>query len=364
MSVLVVQNLSKTFGSNAALRSIDLEISQGEVLALLGPTGAGKTTTLRCLAGLEKPDAGRVFIDQRDVTEASPRERDVAVVFEGFNLLPTLSVYDNIAFPLRSPVYKTSEPEIRRKVTRTSDDLHIGHLLQRRVSQLSGGERQRVAIARALVRRPRLLLLDEPLSALDLKLREALQNELKEMQRRDGATVVYASHDFPSAAQIADRLALIQEGRILQTAPLATLFAEPASASVGRLVGSPAMALFEASIRDGGAAVAHYGLIEAAACARIPTGTPVKVGLWPEDITVSATPGQGLIQGRVYATDFRGRDRALEVHFGESRFRKVVDLSMDRQQNDAIWFRLPPECAYLFDSSHGHRMRVAEAQVS
>lgn len=359
MPLLTAQNLSKNFGATAALRAIDLAVERGEVLALLGPTGAGKTTTLRCLAGLEKPDGGQIVLDGRDVTKASPRERDVAVVFEGYNLLPTLSVYDNIAFPLRSPVYKENEAEIRRRVTQTSADLHIDRLLQRQVSQLSGGERQRVAIARALVRRPQVLLLDEPLSALDLKLREALQNELMEMQRRQGATVVYASHDFPSAAQIADRLALIKGGRILQTAPLERLMAEPAGASVGRLIGSPAMALFEASVRDGGAVVKDYGLVEVPGVGTLATGTMVLVGLWPEDIAVCATPGEGWVEGRVYATDFRGRDRALEVHFGANRFRKVVDLTMTCRQNDTIWFRLPAERSYLFDASSGHRLQTS-----
>jgi len=364
MSLLSARGLTKSFRSTAALRSIDLDVAEGEVLALLGPTGAGKSTTLRCLAGLEKPDSGRIVLDGHDITEARPRDRDVAVVFEGYNLLPTLSAYDNIAFPLRSPAYRERESEIRQRVTRISEDLRIDHLLERHVSQLSGGERQRVAIARALIRRPRVLLLDEPLSALDLKLREALQHELKEMQRKEGATVIYASHDFPSAAQIANRLALIQDGRILQTAPLAQLLAEPASASVGKLIGSPAMALFEARVLAGKAAIENYGLIDAPGCPELTAGTELRLGFWPEDIAISATPGSNLVEGRVYATDFRGRDRALEVHFGEHRFRKVVDLTVDCQQDDPIWFQLPAERAYLFDRRDGKRMRLARRVAS
>lgn len=179
MSLLEVRDLQKIFLNRRALRGVTFSMRQGEILALLGPTGAGKTSTLLSIAGLVKPASGTVLINGRDVTAADPRIRDVAVVFEGFNLLPTLSVYDNIAFPLRSPVYRQPEGIVDELVTKAARDLKIAHLLKRDTSQLSGGERQRVAVARALVRKPQIYLLDEPLSALDLKLRESLRAELR-----------------------------------------------------------------------------------------------------------------------------------------------------------------------------------------
>ena len=359
MSVLSIAALRKSFGVKRALRGLDLTVGEGEVVALLGPTGAGKTTTLRCISGLERPDGGRVMLDERDITLASPRERDVAVVFEGFNLLPTLSVFDNIAFPLRSPVYRQPEDAVRAKVERAAETLRIGRLLKRRIDQLSGGERQRVAIARALVRQPRIYLLDEPLSALDLKLRESLQVEIREMYKMTGATVVYASHDFPSAAAIATRMALIESGRILQTGTLAELMADPRHASVGRLIGSPSMALFPAIAREGRAEVEGLpGSFE------VPAGHDrVTIGIWPDDIALAAGPGApDVAEGRVYATDFRGRDRAIEVRFGPHRFRKVVGLDVTLAQGDACFFRAPASLTFAFSAPGGERLATSGAR--
>lgn len=362
MTVLQAIGLTKRFGAQTALAGLDLQVAEGEVLALLGPTGAGKTTTLRAIAGLETLDAGEVRLDGHDVTELSPRARDVAVVFEGFNLLPTLSVYENIAFPLRSPVYREDELEVRRRVDRASTDLKIERLLDRRIDQLSGGEKQRVAIARALVRKPRVHLLDEPLSALDLKLREALQYELKQMHHNTGATVVYASHDFPSAAEIATRIALVDEGRVLQTGTLTELIADPRLAAVGRLVGSPAMAQFAGRLDDGLMRLEGVDMaFEAPALglSRIAPG-PAILGIWPEDIEIATQQRAGFAQARVYATDFRGRDRAIEAHFGPHRFRKAVHLDVTAAQSEPIWFAAAPEKCFVFDASSGRRLNRIE----
>ena len=238
-TVVEVQGLRKRFGAKVALDRIDLSVREGEVLGVLGPSGAGKTTTLRCIAGLHKPDAGSIRLDGIDVTHVSPMGRDIAVVFEGFNLLPTLSVFDNIAFPLRSPLYRVPEDEVKTRVMRAAEDLRIASLLGRRIDEISGGERQRVALARALVRRPKLFLLDEPLASLDLKLREALENELRDMHRERGQTLVYASHDFLGTAAIASRIAVIDNGRLLQTGTLTEIYADPAHRRVRRIDRQP-----------------------------------------------------------------------------------------------------------------------------
>ena len=231
--MLEINGIKKNFGGKAALAGVDLEVRQGEVFVLLGPTGAGKTTMLRVVAGLEKVDDGQIVLKGHDITAVDPMERDMAMVFEGLNLIPVLSVRDNIAFALRSDIYREDETEIERRLQRVSDDLHIGHLLDRDVEPLSGGEKQRVAVARAMVRRPVLFLLDEPLSALDLKLREELRVELRQLHERHGSTILYATHDYHGAAAIADRIGIINDGKVYQLGPLPELLENPNHRVVG-----------------------------------------------------------------------------------------------------------------------------------
>jgi multiple sugar transport system ATP-binding protein len=357
--VLQVTRIRKRFGAKIALDGIDLMVREGEVLGLLGPTGAGKTTTLRCIAGLQQPESGSVRLGGEDVTHESPMLRDIAVVFEGFNLLPTLSAFDNIAFPLRSPLYREPETEVRTRVMRAAQDLRIDHLLDRRTHQLSGGERQRVALARALVRRPKLFLLDEPLSALDLKLREALQNELRDMHRRRGQTLVYASHDFLSTAAIASRIAIIDGGRLLQTGTLAEIYADPAHRRVGELVGSPSMSLFAARVREQALSIAAFPAswpVADLGLASLPEGSNVTIGFWPEDIALSPTALPGYGEANVWATDFRGKDQAVEVRFGANRVRKVMPPHARFAQGDACHVGLDPAKAFVFSAS-GARLR-------
>lgn len=353
MNLLEVEDLQKAFLNRQALRGVTFSVRQGEILALLGPTGAGKTSTLLSIAGLLKPAAGTIRIDGRDVTSADPRVRDVTVVFEGFNLLPTLSVYDNIAFPLRSPVYRQSESVVDELVSKAAHDLKIAHLLKRDTSQLSGGERQRVAVARALVREPRIYLLDEPLSALDLKLRESLRAELRALQQRKSATILYATHDYHGAAAIADRIALIAEGRILQVDHLDGIIADPASAAVGRLIGSPSMAFFKASASGSVMSIDGYG---PGLAGPVASGT-LLAGYWPEDIEISETAAEGFQEAEVLATDFRGMDRAIQVRSGGSSFRKVMPLSSSLTERSRCWFRLPQGKGFFFDTATGARIR-------
>ena len=359
MSVLTVSNLTKSFERKQALKGINLDVKEGEVLALLGPTGAGKSSTLLCIAGLLAPDGGTITLAGQDVTQADPRLRDVSIVFEGFNLLPLLSAYDNIAFPLRSPVYGVAAVELDKRVRKAAADLHIAHLLDRKINQLSGGERQRVAIARALVRDPKLYLLDEPLSALDLKLRESLRLELHSLQKQNGATILYATHDYHGAAAIADRIALIDNGRIIQIGTLAKLLEDPNHLSVGRLVGSPSMSLFPARLEGGKVVIAGYANALDASSLGLGAGagkSDIIIGFWPEDIVLTDKPAASLQKAEVYATDFRGMDRAIQVRFGNQAFRKVVPLSVTLAEGDACWFDLPATHAFVFDAETGERL--------
>lgn len=262
MASITLQGIHKSFGATRALEAIDLQVAEGEFFVLLGPSGAGKTTTLRVVAGLEQPDAGRVHIDGVDMTAASPARRDCAFVFQQYSLYPHLSVYDNLAFPLRAPARRVPEDEIRRRIERVAATLHIEARLQRKATQLSGGEMQRVAIGRALVREPRVYLMDEPLSSLDAKLREELRVELKRLQRASGATVIYVTHDQVEATTLADRIAILEAGRIQQVGTPEQVYDQPASVHVAQRLGSPAINLIPAEWfgAEYGTRVAHVGI--------------------------------------------------------------------------------------------------------
>ena len=246
-------DVSKQFGAVEAVRGLSLTIADGEFVVLLGPTGAGKTTTLRLIAGLERPDRGHVMIRGRDVTADVPAERDVAFVFQQYSLYPHLTVYDNLAFPLRSPARRMDEGFVRRRVQQVAELLHIEQKLGNRATALSGGEMQRVAIGRALVREPAVYLMDEPLSSLDAKLRTELRLELKRIQRELGTTILYVTHDQIEAMTMADRIGVMNEGVLIQHGSPREIYERPKSAYVASRLGTPAINLIPAELVGGGA---------------------------------------------------------------------------------------------------------------
>ncbi len=210
MASIRLENVTKRFGSVTALNDVSLDIADGEFFAVLGPPGAGKTTTLRTIVGLESPDEGDVYLDDDKVTDVWPGDRDIAIMFQNLALYPDKSVFDNLAFPLKQR--KVPKDEIRERVAQAAATLHIEHLLKRKPAKLSGGERQRVALGRAIVRDPRAYLFDEPISALDALLRLEMRTELKRLQRDLGRTLVYVTHDQVEAMSMADRIAVLREG--------------------------------------------------------------------------------------------------------------------------------------------------------
>lgn len=243
MAEVRLEGVTKRFGAITAVSEISLTIGDGELVVLLGPTGAGKTTTLRLIAGLEKPDAGRVTIGGRDVTLVNPAERDVAFVFQQYSLYPHLSVFDNLAFPLRSPARRVPEDQIRRKVGEVARLLHIEDKLGNKATQLSGGQMQRVAIGRALVRKPSIYLMDEPLSSLDAKLRSELRLELKRIQQELGATILYVTHDQIEAMTMASRIGVIDNGRLVQVGTPREIYESPVDLHVAQRLGQPGINL-------------------------------------------------------------------------------------------------------------------------
>ena len=253
MAEVEINAVSKAFGKTQAVNDLSLTIGDGEFVALLGPTGAGKTTTLRLIAGIEAPDHGSIFIGGRDVTREPPAVRDVAFVFQQYSLYPHLSVYDNLAFPLRSPTRRVPEPQIRAKIDEIARLLHIESKLQNRATELSGGQMQRVAIGRALVRAPSIYLMDEPLSSLDAKLRSELRLELKHIQQDLGATILYVTHDQTEAMTMATRIGVIDRGRLVQVGSPREIYENPRNLYVASRLGQPSINLVPAGLfKDSG----------------------------------------------------------------------------------------------------------------
>jgi len=243
MGVVELKGLYKAFGEVKAVNGVDLSIQKGELVVILGPSGCGKTTLMRMIAGLELPTAGEIFIGDRNVTPLPPRARDIAMVFQSYALYPHMTVFDNIAFPLKSR--KSPRQETEQKVEWAAGILGIERLLARKPRQLSGGERQRVALARALVKEPTVLLLDEPLSNLDAKLRVSARDELQQFQRNLGITTIFVTHDQIEAMGLGDRIAVMNAGQVRQVGEPQEIYNDPADIFVATFLGSPPMNLLQ-----------------------------------------------------------------------------------------------------------------------
>src|SRR5262249_50344407 len=312
MAEISLLDVSKHFGAVEAVRGLSLTIADGEFVVLLGPTGAGKTTTLRLVAGLERPDCGSVVIRGRDVTKEVPAERDVAFVFQQYSLYPHLTVYDNLAFPLRSPARRMDEGFIRRRVQQVAELLHIAQKLGNRATALSGGEMQRVAIGRALVREPAVYLMDEPLSSLDAKLRAELRLELKRIQRELGTTILYVTHDQIEAMTMADRIGVMSEGVLIQLGTPREIYERPKSAYVASRLGTPSINLVPADL------LANYSL---------PPDVRT-VGLRTEHIRIFATDRAGP-RARVHWVERLGDQNHIHLKLDAHSLVTLADPAQD-----------------------------------
>jgi multiple sugar transport system ATP-binding protein len=319
MAEVLLSGVTKRFGESTAVNAMDLRIADGEFIVLLGPTGAGKTTTLRLVAGLEQPDVGTVAIGGVDVTNAAPAERDVTLVFQQYSLYPHLTAYDNLAFPLRSPARRLPEEEIKRRIEEIASMLRISGKLQNRATQLSGGEMQRVAIGRALVRRPAIYLMDEPLSSLDAKLRADLRLELKRIQQELGATILYVTHDQTEAMTMANRIGVIEKGVLVQVGSPREIYTDPRNVYVATRLGQPAINLIPA------------GLVPA-------NETPASaktVGARTEHLRI-ARATNGSAQGKVEWIEHLGDQNHLHVRVGDHRIVTLVDPEMGLADGDGV----------------------------
>lgn len=343
---VTLEGIVKRHGNVTVLHGVDLAIARGEFFALLGPSGSGKTTTLRILAGLEPHDAGRVTMDGVDVTQRQPGERDVAMVFQSYALYPHMSVYENIAFPLRMVAMRGAA--IDAAVREAAAKVRIDHLLDRRPGQLSGGQQQRCALARAIVRKPRLFLLDEPLSNLDAKLRVETRVELRKLQRALGITTVYVTHDQEEAMTMADRIAVFMEGRIAQIGTPHDIFERPASTSVAAFIGNPPMNLLPGEVRDG-----KLLLVGADFAFARPLGADglVTVGLRPGALEIA---DRG-IPGRVYLIEDLGEHSIVDVQVAQYLVKVRMPHRPELREGETVRLGFAESAPHLFDRTSGLR---------
>jgi ABC-type sugar transport system ATPase subunit len=357
---VLLEQLSKQFGSVTAVEALDLEIHSGEFVALLGPSGCGKTTTLLMVAGIYKPTNGAIVFGERRVEHLLPKERGIGMVFQSYALYPHMTVAENIGFPLELQG-GISKADRQRRVKEAADRVQVGQLLARRPAQLSGGQQQRVALARALVKQPDVLLLDEPLSNLDARLRHEVRGEIKRLQKDLGITSIFVTHDQVEALTMADRVALMRDGRLQAYAAPEELYERPQNQFVAEFVGTPPMNFFKlnasASQADGGTRLSSRELeLDLEVPARVNGGVEsITVGVRPEHVSFVA-PEAGDLRGEVYVSEPMGREQVVDVRVGDSVVRVLAPPGMSVTIGERVGLRLDSSQLHFFEPVTGERL--------
>lgn len=367
MPAVKLENLSKRFDAIIALDGVNLDIRDQEFFVLLGQTGAGKTTTLRCIAGLDLPENGAIYLDNQQINHLTPAERDVAFVFQAHILYPHLTVYENMAFPLHPR--GLSQDEISSRVAEIASMLHIEHLLQRKPNQLSGGETQRVGLGRAMVRRPQLFLMDEPISNLDAKLRTEMRAEIKWRQRQMQTTTLYVTHDQIEAMSMADRVAVLEAGRVQQVGTPTEIYNRPANLFVAGFIGNPSMNLIPCQLATSGENT-YLNLdgehrIEVKDESIVHTlnasgkNRNLVLGVHPEDLLISAEHSPENIPVEVYSSEPLGAETIVDVVLSKGEvaediiLKSRVGTTFDVHIGQTLWMNCVPERIHLFDRDTG-----------
>ena len=345
MASIHLQNIVKRYGGFVGVQNMSLEVTDEEFLVLLGPSGCGKTTTMRMIAGLETPTEGQIIIDGEVVNDIDARDRDVAMVFQGYALYPNMSVYENIRFPLRMRGIPAAEHDAR--IREAADMVELGSFLDRKPGALSGGQRQRAALARAVVRQPQVFLMDEPLSNLDAKLRQSMRVQIKHMQRQLKVTTVYVTHDQIEAMTLADRIVIMNKGAIQQVGTPDQIYSDPANTFVAGFIGSPPMNLID-GLAQGGSFTAPGITLP---CPATLQGR-VTLGVRPEDCTV----GGAHLQGMVYGVEPTGDVTYLTVLAGTKKLEVKAARDYRADIDTAIGIGFDPAHLYFFDEA-GQRIR-------
>jgi len=360
---VILKNLSKYFGEVKAVDNLDLEIDDGEFVALLGPSGCGKTTTLLMIAGIYKPTKGYIYFNERIINAVPPKDRKIGMVFQSYALYPHMSVFDNIVFPLR--LQKVPREEMRRRAMKVARLVQIEELFQRKPGQLSGGQQQRVALCRALIKEPEILLLDEPLSNLDARLRITMRSELKRLQKRLGITTIFVTHDQVEAMTMADRVAVMDMGHLQQFSAPDELYNHPKNLFVASFIGSPPANFIDVSLKkiDG-----KFILENSALRIEVPgetgsvvennfTGSEIVLGIRPEDITINQEK-KG-IKAEVYVVELLGRDILVSVKLGDFIVKAITSPPFDANMGDKVWLNFNLDRIMLFDKKTKESLLVS-----
>jgi multiple sugar transport system ATP-binding protein len=357
-----LKQIIKRFGDVEVIHGIDLDIKSGEFVVFVGPSGCGKSTLLRMIAGLETTTSGDIMIGDVRVNDAPPRSRDIAMVFQDYALYPHKSVYENMAFGLR--LRKTAEDEIKRRVGDAAAILRIEHLLERKPRQLSGGQRQRVAMGRAIVRDPKAFLFDEPLSNLDAQLRNEMRTEIKKLHARLGKTIIYVTHDQVEAMTLADRIAVLSGGKVIQYATPDEIYNRPGAKFVAGFTGSPAMNFATATVSADGASAqvgdATIALPENLRSANTAfRGKTVHLGIRPEDISVdrTATTMGSVVPATVVVTEPLGAETLVTLRIGGAEFVARARPDVSLRAGDSVQAQLASDKLHLFDAESGNSIR-------
>jgi ABC-type sugar transport system ATPase subunit len=359
---ILLENLTKRFNELTAVDNLNLEINDGEIVSILGPSGCGKTTTLNMIAGFENPTHGTVYFNDRAVNDIHPRERNVGMVFQEYAIFTTMNAYGNIAFGLK--VRKMPRKQIREEVDRIAKSFNLQDAMHRNIHKLNLSELQRVALARTLTTKPQILLLDEPLSNLDAALREKTRVELKRFHQRLGITMVYVTHDQIEAISLANRIAVMDLGRLQQFATADMIYRRPANMFVARFIGSPPSNIVEGRLRRRNGRyyierddfrldiTAHKKVLDAGT-----GGEGIAVGFRPEEVQVAAEKTAGdRIRARVYAVEPLGEETILDLAVSDCIVRALVSSEFMIETGESVVFRVPPEQVNLFDTVTGKNL--------
>ena len=357
MAAVRLESVSKKFGKNTVVQEMTMDIPDREFLVFVGPSGCGKTTTLRMIAGLETITDGKIYIGDRIVNDVEPRDRNIAMVFQNYALYPHMNVYENMAFALK--LRKMERSEIERRVKGAAEILGISHLLQRKPKEMSGGQRQRAALGRAMVRDPDVFLMDEPLSNLDAKLRVQMRVELVQLHHRVSTTTVYVTHDQVEAMTMGDRIVVMNDGVIQQTAPPKELYDHPVNRFVAGFIGSPPMNFIDADlVREGDRTYAQGNgfktLLPAAGATKIRGNGKIVLGVRPEDVRVVASPdADSSANGRVDVVELLGSEQLAFTVVGDQSLlmRTSPDLALAAGSNVTLAFNTAK--THAFDPASG-----------
>jgi len=356
LAIVTLEHVSKSFGKVVAVDDVSIKIEDKTFVALLGPSGCGKTTTLRLIAGLEVLTGGDIYIGDRLVNDLSPRDRNIAMVFQSYALYPHMSVFDNMAFPLK--IRKVPKDETKKRVMDAASLLEVQELLDRKPKELSGGQRQRVALGRAIVRNPEVFLLDEPLSNLDAKLRVYMRAELKRLQRNLGVTTIYVTHDQVEALTMSDRIAVMNEGKLQQVNGPDELYSKPANTWVAGFIGSPPMNFFDCTLTLEGqqasldASEFKLGIDRqlAAAIKEKSSSSEFILGARPEDVSVAkGALGRDAIPAEVYVVEPVGESTIVDLKIGKYLVKARAPAGFKAEIGDRVGLSIAKEKMHIFD---------------